>query len=107
MAVPSNDRPMSFNSKVGAPQPFGAATGEATLFAVLVTLSVSHLLNDTVQSLLPAVYPILKTSFRLSFSQVGLITLAFQLTGSLLQPGRNCWRGERLLAWISANSRTR
>ncbi|WP_297297720.1 MFS transporter [uncultured Methylovirgula sp.] len=77
---------MSFNSKVGAPQPFGAATGEATLFAVLVTLSVSHLLNDTVQSLLPAVYPILKTSFRLSFSQVGLITLAFQLTGSLLQP---------------------
>ena len=51
-----------------------------------LTLSVAHLLNDTVQSLLPAVYPILKQTFRLSFSQVGLITLAFQLTASLLQP---------------------
>lgn len=77
---------MSLNSKVEAPPPFEAAKAETTLFALLVTLSVTHLLNDTVQSLLPAVYPILKTSFRLSFSQIGLITLAFQLTGSLLQP---------------------
>jgi MFS transporter, FSR family, fosmidomycin resistance protein len=77
---------MSLNSKVEAPPPFGAAKAETTLFALLVTLSVTHLLNDTVQSLLPAVYPLLKASFRLSFSQIGLITLAFQLTGSLLQP---------------------
>ncbi|MEW6438099.1 MAG: MFS transporter [Pseudomonadota bacterium] len=77
---------MSLDSKVEAPPPFGAAKAETTLFALLVTLSVTHLLNDTVQSLLPAVYPLLKASFRLSFSQIGLITLAFQLTGSLLQP---------------------
>ncbi|MDR3408587.1 MAG: MFS transporter [Methylovirgula sp.] len=77
---------MSLDSKAQTPPRFGAATGEATLFALLVTLSVAHLLNDTVQSLLPAVYPILKQTFRLSFSQVGLITLAFQLTASLLQP---------------------
>ncbi len=54
--------------------------------AILVGLSFSHLLNDTIQSLVPSVYPILKTSFRLDFGQIGLITLAFQLTASFLQP---------------------
>lgn len=56
------------------------------MFAVPVGLSVSHLLNDTIQSLIAAVYPILKESYDLSFTQIGLITLAFQLTASLLQP---------------------
>ena len=59
---------------------------ENTVFAVLVAISFSHLLNDTIQSLIPAIYPILKQSFQLSFAQVGLITLTFQLTASLLQP---------------------
>jgi MFS transporter, FSR family, fosmidomycin resistance protein len=53
---------------------------------VLLGLCFSHLLNDTVQSLIPAIYPILKTSFRLDFGQIGLITLTFQMTSSLLQP---------------------
>jgi FSR family fosmidomycin resistance protein-like MFS transporter len=53
---------------------------------MLLTLSFCHLLNDMVQSLVPALYPILKESYALSFSQVGLITLAFQCTASLLQP---------------------
>ena len=53
---------------------------------VLLALSLSHLLNDTVQSLLPAIYPVLKESFRLNFTQVGLITFTFQGTASLLQP---------------------
>src|SRR5260221_8118323 len=57
-----------------------------TVLAILFALSFSHLLNDTMQSLLPAIYPLLKTSFHLSFSQVGLITLTNQLTASLLQP---------------------
>src|SRR6202162_6337522 len=57
-----------------------------TVFAVLIAISVSHLLNDTIQSVIPAIYPILKESFHLSFTQVGLITLTFQLTASLLQP---------------------
>jgi FSR family fosmidomycin resistance protein-like MFS transporter len=57
-----------------------------TALAILFTISCGHLLNDTVQSLLPAVYPLLKTSLHLNFTQVGLITLAFQLTASLLQP---------------------
>ncbi len=59
---------------------------EKTAFAVLVALSVSHLLNDTIQSLISAVYPILKESYALTFTQIGLITLAFQITASLLQP---------------------
>jgi FSR family fosmidomycin resistance protein-like MFS transporter len=57
-----------------------------TAFAVIAALSASHLLNDTVQSLLPAIYPILKESYVLSYGQIGLITLTFQLTASLLQP---------------------
>jgi MFS transporter, FSR family, fosmidomycin resistance protein len=55
-------------------------------FRVLAAISFCHLLNDMVQSLIPAVYPILKSSFRLDFAHLGLITLAYQLTASLLQP---------------------
>jgi MFS transporter, FSR family, fosmidomycin resistance protein len=61
-------------------------TGGGTAFAVLVALSVSHLLNDTIQSLIAAVYPVLKESYALTFTQIGLITLSFQFTASLLQP---------------------
>ncbi|MFI0348507.1 MAG: MFS transporter [Chthoniobacterales bacterium] len=59
---------------------------ENTLLFLLLTLSFCHLLNDVIQSLVPAIYPILKPSFHLTFFQIGLITLASQLTGSLLQP---------------------
>jgi FSR family fosmidomycin resistance protein-like MFS transporter len=57
-----------------------------TVLAVLVAISVSHLLNDTIQSLIPAIYPLIKASLHLDFSQVGLITFVFQVTASLLQP---------------------
>jgi MFS transporter, FSR family, fosmidomycin resistance protein len=66
-----------------------AATAPAeprTSFAVLGAISFSHLLNDMIQSLIVAIYPILKSGFALSFAQVGLITLTYQLTASLLQP---------------------
>lgn len=63
-----------------------AAAARPTVLAILLAISFSHLLNDTIQSLLPAIYPLLKTSFHLSFVQVGLITLAFQMTASILQP---------------------
>jgi FSR family fosmidomycin resistance protein-like MFS transporter len=59
---------------------------EMTSFAVLAGISVSHLLNDTVQALVPAIYPMLKESFALTFAQVGLLTLTLQVTASLLQP---------------------
>ncbi len=69
-----------------AEAPSVVGSGETTLFAVLLALSLSHLLNDTVQSLLPAIYPVIRTSFHLDFGQIGIITLAFQFTASLLQP---------------------
>ncbi|WP_316802880.1 MFS transporter [Pedobacter nototheniae] len=59
---------------------------EKTVFPILFALSFSHLLNDTIQSLIPAIYPVIKTNYHLNFSQIGLITLTFQLAASLLQP---------------------
>ncbi|KQZ72252.1 Fosmidomycin resistance protein [Rhodanobacter sp. Root561] len=59
---------------------------EPTQFVVLGGISFAHMLNDMIQSLILAIYPLLKGSFHLSFAQVGLITLTFQLTASLLQP---------------------
>ncbi|HEY1385163.1 MAG TPA: MFS transporter [Dongiaceae bacterium] len=59
---------------------------EKTALAVLVAISFCHMLNDTMQSLLLSIYPMLKESYALDFGQVGLITLTFQVTASLLQP---------------------
>ncbi len=61
-----------------------AAAGPA--YVVLIAISVSHFLNDTMQSLIASVYPILKDAYALNFAQIGMITLAFQFTASLLQP---------------------
>jgi FSR family fosmidomycin resistance protein-like MFS transporter len=58
----------------------GVPSTNPTVLAILFAISFSHLLNDTIQSLIPAIYPLLKTSFHLSFVQVGFITLAFQMT---------------------------
>ncbi|MBC7487899.1 MAG: MFS transporter [Cytophagaceae bacterium] len=59
---------------------------EKTIFSILFAISFSHLLNDTIQSIIPAIYPIVKESLNLNFAQIGLITLAFQLSASILQP---------------------
>lgn len=63
-----------------------SATSSKPHYNVLATTSFSHFLNDTMQSLILAVYPMLKSGFDLSFAQVGLITLSYQVTASLLQP---------------------
>lgn len=62
------------------------ARENATAFRILAAIGFCHLLNDMMQSVIPAVYPILKDSYRLDFGQIGLITLTSQLTASLLQP---------------------
>jgi MFS transporter, FSR family, fosmidomycin resistance protein len=64
----------------------GQAGTTGTAFVVLIGVSFSHLLNDIIQSLLPAIYPVLKSAFALDFGQIGLITLTFQLTASIMQP---------------------
>ena len=61
-------------------------SAQAAVFPVLISLSFCHLLNDLLQSLIPALYPLLKVQFDLDFAQIGIITLAFQITASLLQP---------------------
>ena len=69
-----------------AVSPASTASANNTTFAVILSLSFCHLLNDMMQSLVPALYPILKENYALSFGQIGLITLAFQCTASMLQP---------------------
>ncbi len=59
---------------------------EHTVFAVILAVSFCHLLNDMMQALLPAIYPNLKADFGLSFGQVGIVTLVYQITASILQP---------------------
>jgi len=75
--------PVSSTSIPGAAP---ALRAQATVFPILVSLGFCHLLNDLMQSLIPAMYPMLKAQLHLDFTQIGLITLAFQLTASLLQP---------------------
>jgi FSR family fosmidomycin resistance protein-like MFS transporter len=62
------------------------AATKGLALGILLAVSFSHLMNDLLQSLIPAIYPILKSSLNLDFGQIGLVTLAFQLTASLLQP---------------------
>src|SRR5580765_4689494 len=59
---------------------------EAATFSIVLALSFSHFLNDMIQSLVPALYPMLKDSYGLSFAQIGLITLTMQVASSVLQP---------------------
>ena len=63
-----------------------SAQAQRTVFAVILAVSFCHLLNDMMQALLPAIYPTLKVDFGLSFGQVGIVTLAYQITASILQP---------------------
>ncbi len=57
-----------------------------TAFSILFAISIAHLLNDAVQSVIPSIYPILKDDFGLTFTQIGIITFVFQMTSSILQP---------------------
>ncbi|HEV2352796.1 MAG TPA: MFS transporter [Puia sp.] len=59
---------------------------QETVFSILFTISLAHLINDMLQSVVPAVYPLIKDTYHLTFTQIGLITLTYQLTASLLQP---------------------
>jgi MFS transporter, FSR family, fosmidomycin resistance protein len=67
-------------------EPARPSQAQATVLAVILAVSFCHMINDIMQSLLAAIYPMLKTDFRLDFWQIGLLTMAFQVTASLLQP---------------------
>ena len=66
--------------------PTAARKAGETALGILAAISFCHLLNDMLQSLLPALYPMIKSSYGLSFAQIGLLTFTFQFTASLLQP---------------------
>ena len=75
---------MSNTSLTAGHSPEKAA--ERTTLAILVAISFCHMMNDTTQSVLLSIYPMLKQNYALDFGQIGLITLTFQVTASLLQP---------------------
>lgn len=78
--------PMAADTPVPS-QPTDTSSGaDVATFGIILSLSFCHLLNDMMQSMVPAIYPILKDSYHLDFAQIGLITLAFQVTASMLQP---------------------
>src|SRR5450830_1456200 len=66
--------------------PYPRTKNKETLFGIIGAISLSHFLNDMMQSILLAIYPILKLNLDLSFAQIGLISMAYQVTASLLQP---------------------
>ncbi|MEI6588771.1 MAG: MFS transporter [Verrucomicrobiota bacterium] len=69
-----------------APNPAATIDHKKTVMGILIALSVSHMLNDLIQAILPSIYPLIKNNFNLNFAQIGLITFTFQCTASLLQP---------------------
>ena len=85
-----------------APLEAARATGEAAAMTILIALSASHMMNDTMQSTISALYPMFKSQYALSFVQIGLITLAFQLTASILQPLVGMYTDKRPLPYSLA-----
>ena len=76
---------MSIKS-IGAKITGNPAMTDGTVYMMLVICSISHFLNDLIQSIIPSIYPIVKDKFEFSFAQIGIITLVFQMTSSILQP---------------------
>jgi MFS transporter, FSR family, fosmidomycin resistance protein len=72
--------------KIGNTLTGNAAMTDGTVYSMLIICSISHFLNDMIQSIVPAIYPIVKESYGFSFAQIGIITFVFQMTSSILQP---------------------
>ena len=79
---------------VSASAPAGAAVSKTTL-SIIIAVSVCHLINDVMQSLLSAIYPILKDNYGLDYVQIGLLTFTFQVTASLVQPAIGMYTDKR------------
>ena len=84
---------------VGSPSATPAAYSAPAAFSVVIALSLCHFLNDTMQSMISAIYPMLKENYALSFAQIGLLTFTFQFTASLLQPAIGAYTDKRPLGY--------
>jgi FSR family fosmidomycin resistance protein-like MFS transporter len=93
---------MSTSTTPATSSDIAGATAQKTIFSILLAISFSHLLNDTMQSLIPSTYPLLKKSLHLDFGQLGLITFCFQLTASLLQPFVGLYTDKKPQPWSLA-----
>ncbi|MCC2974152.1 MFS transporter [Massilia sp. IC2-476] len=82
------------------PSPAAPVAPPAAVMQILFSVAFVHLLNDCVQAVLPAIYPLLKHEFALSFTQIGLITLTFQCTASLLQPWIGLYTDKRPIPFL-------
>ncbi|MBO3758996.1 MFS transporter [Ciceribacter sp. L1K22] len=80
----------------------GAPGAEDTVFRIIMAISICHMLNDTMQSLIPALYPMIKESYALDFTQIGLLGFVFQVTASLLQPLVGMYTDKRPLPYSLA-----
>jgi FSR family fosmidomycin resistance protein-like MFS transporter len=78
--------PIAMTTRPAASSGSTASAAPTTVFGVILAISFCHMLNDMMQSLLPAIYPDLKAQLHLSFTQIGLVTLTYQITASILQP---------------------
>ncbi|WP_085729421.1 MFS transporter [Pseudomonas sp. R37(2017)] len=85
-----------------SPSPTASVAGQASplVMRVIGACALAHLINDLIQAVLPSIYPMLKTTYGLSFTQVGLITLTFQLTASLLQPWIGFYTDRHPKPWL-------
>ena len=92
---------MSTQSEPGQSAPTQSTT-DSTVVQIILAVALGHFLNDLMQSLIPAAYPLLKTNLALSFSQIGLITLVFQGTASVLQPLVGLYTDRRPLPYAMA-----
>ena len=77
---------------------------DSTVYPIIAAIAVCHLLNDLMQSLIPAIYPLLKSNLSLTFSQIGMITLVFQGVGSILQPLVGLYTDRRPLPYALASA---
>ena len=82
---PAGAQPVATAATANPPASASAAATPAAM-SVILALSLCHFLNDTMQSMLSAIYPMLKDNYALTFGQIGLLTFTFQFTASLLQP---------------------
>jgi FSR family fosmidomycin resistance protein-like MFS transporter len=82
-----------------AAEPAASASASSAAMSVVLALSLCHFLNDTMQSMLSAIYPMLKENYALTFSQIGLLTFTFQFTASLLQPLIGAYTDKRPLGY--------
>ena len=101
-AAAESTAPGSAETKVSAATAELRQAAQQTVFAVIAGVSVAHLINDIMQSLLTAIYPILKENYGLDFVQLGLLTLTFQCTASLLQPIIGIYTDKRPLPYSIA-----